>query len=403
MKLTQKVVDGIGLAEDRVLWDDEAPGLGCRVQSGKRTWIVRYRVGGVSRQKSMPGTLPLRQARVRAAEIRTGASGGMDIVAAGRAAAVAARRQADTARARSLAPLVDRYLADAAKRLRPGSLRMAKLYLRTHWRALHDRPADELGQREIVSVLEPYAGRATSAQMLRHLSACLSWGMERGLLERNAALGVKAPVQLVARERVLGDGEVRAVWAATEAAAPAGGDGAWRDFCSIVRLLLLLGQRRGEVGGMTRSEIDLQRGLWRLAGERTKNGKPHDVPLPRQAVSILQGHDAEGRTHLFGRRDRGFVAWDRCKAKLDTALRLTRWTLHDLRRTCVTGMSEAGIAPHVVEAVVNHVSGHKGGVAGIYNRAKHAPEKKAALQRWADHVEQVVAGDRVSNVVGFGR
>ena len=361
-----------------MLWDDEAPGLGCRVQSGRRTWVVRYRVGGVSRQKSLPGLLPLKQARVRAAEIRAGASGGADVVAAGRAAAVAARRRADTARARSLALLAERYLDDAAKRLRPESLRMARLYLRTHWRALHDRPADDLGRREIVAVLEPYAGRATSAQMLRHLSACLSWGMERGLLERNAALGVKPPVQLVARERVLTDGEVRAVWAATDATAAAGGDGAYREFCSIVRLLLLLGQRRGEVGGMTGSEVDLQRGLWRLAGERTKNGKPHDVPLPRQAVAILQGHDAEGRTHVFGRRGGGFVAWDRCKAKLDTALPLPRWTLHDLRRTCVTGMAEIGVAPHVIEAVVNHVSGHKGGVAGIYNRAKYASEKGGA-------------------------
>jgi len=280
---------------------------------------------------------------------------------------------------------------------------MAKLYLRTHWQALHDRPADELGRREIVSVLEPYAGWATSAQMLRHLSACLSWGMERGLLERNAALGIKPPVQLVARERVLTDSEIRAIWTATDATAAASGDVAYREFCSIVRLLLLLGQRRGEVGGMRRAELDLGRELWRLPGERTKNGLPHDVPLSRQVVQILAAHDVEGRTYVFGRRDGGFVAWDRCKAKLGMTLRLPRWTLHDLRRTCVTGMAEIGIAPHVIEAVVNHVSGHKGGVAGIYNRAKYAPEKRAALQRWADHVEQVVAGDRVSNVVEFGR
>src|SRR5215203_6660620 len=118
---------------------------------------------------------------------------------------------------------------------------------------------------------------------------------------------------------------------------------------------------------------------------------------------ILQGHDAEGRTYVFGHRDRGFVAWDRCKAKLDIALQLPRWTLHDLRRTCVTGMAEIGIAPHVIEAVVNHVSGHKGGVAGIYNRATYAAEKRAALERWADHLERVVTGEAAANVVAFGR
>ena len=73
MKLTQKAVDAIGLDADRVVWDDETPGLGVRVQSGRRSWIIRYRVGGVQRQKSLPGALPLKQARTQAAEIRTGA------------------------------------------------------------------------------------------------------------------------------------------------------------------------------------------------------------------------------------------------------------------------------------------------------------------------------------------
>ena len=233
MKLTQKVVDGIGLDTDRVVWDDEAPGLGLRVQSGKKSWIVRYRVAGAQRQKSLPANLALKQARGRAAEIRTGAAGGVDIVEIGRAAAVDARRRAEDAKQKSLGTIVDAYLADAPRRLRPESMRLAKLYLRNHWRSLHHRPADELTRREIVVVLEEYAGRRTAIQLLRFLSMALGWGVERGLLERNATLGIKAPAVAVARERVLSEDELRTIMAALDGPCP---EGAARVFRVIVRL-----------------------------------------------------------------------------------------------------------------------------------------------------------------------
>jgi integrase len=195
-----------------------------------------------------------------------------------------------------------------------------------------------------------------------------------------------------------------------------------------VRLLVLLGQRRDEVGGMGRAELAPDLTLWRLPGERTKNGRPHDVPLPAQAAAILSGRPPRaGRDLVFGAREGSFSGWSQAKKRLDADVarwraqeRLGRpltdgelpapgdalpaWTLHDLRRTAVTGMAELGVAPHVVEAVVNHVSGHKGGVAGVYNWASYAAEKRAALQRWADHVEQIVAGEQAGgNMVAIGR
>ena len=179
MKLTQKVVDGIGLDTDRVVWDDDMPGLGLRVQAGKKSWIVRYRVAGVQRQKSLDGHLKLARARENAGLIRAAAVQGVDRIAEGRAKAEAGRRQAETARARSLGAIVEKYLADAERRLRPASYKVAKLYLEgpKYWRQLHDRPADELGRREILAVLQPWAGRITARQMLAHLSGCLSWGV----------------------------------------------------------------------------------------------------------------------------------------------------------------------------------------------------------------------------------
>jgi integrase len=129
-------------------------------------------------------------------------------------------------------------------------------------------------------------------------------------------------------------------------------------------------------------------------------------------VAILAARPRRpGRDLIFGDRQGPFSGWSQAKRRLDANIirqaeaPLQPWTLHDLRRTAVTGMVELGIAPHVVEAVVNHVSGHKGGVAGIYNRASYAGEKRAALDRWVQHVERVVSTScsrPVSNVVALG-
>ena len=160
--------------------------------------------------------------------------------------------------------------------------------------------------------------------------------------------------------------------------------------------------------------------MWSLPADRTKNALPHDVPLSHQAVAILCAvAHREKRTLLFGRGEGPFSGWSKPRERLNGRIArkraatrlgrplgkdekpepedaLTRWTLHDLRRTVVTGMNEMGIQPHVVEAVVNHVSGRaKAGVAGVYNRATYANEKRMALQAWADHLDEVLGlGER---------
>ena len=123
------------------------------------------------------------------------------------------------------------------------------------------------------------------------------------------------------------------------------------------------------------------------------------MPLPTQAMALLPPRVKGVEGWVFG--PLGYVTWTRFKPRLDATLGLPHWTVHDLRRTVVTGMAEIGIAPHIIEAIVNHVSGHKGGVAGVYNRAKYSQEKRAALQRWADHVERIVTGTQSATVVEF--
>jgi integrase len=155
-----------------------------------------------------------------------------------------------------------------------------------------------------------------------------------------------------------------------------------------VRLLALLGQRREEVGGMRWSELSPDLSPWSIPGERTKNKRPHQVPLPRQAIAILEALPRrEGRNHVFGAGNGGFSGWSRCKARLGARCGVTGWRLHHLRHAFVTHCAELGLGmPHVIESAVNHQSGHKGGIAGRYNKALYAEEKARLLQRWADHL-----------------
>jgi integrase len=177
------------------------------------------------------------------------------------------------------------------------------------------------------------------------------------------------------------------------------------DYGNIVRLLMLTGQRREEVGGMLWSELDLSGARWRIAPSRTKNGLEHEVPLSDAAVEILKSRTRrDNRDLVFGTGEGPFQGWSNAKAGLDErileAIRkdlgpkatLKPWRLHDIRRTVATRMADLGVLPHVIEAVLNHISGHKAGVAGVYNRAAYADEKRAALMLWANHVLSLLNG-----------
>jgi integrase len=206
------------------------------------------------------------------------------------------------------------------------------------------------------------------------LSAMFNWAIGEGYdLAANPVTGTNRPQGAKGRDRVLTADELRAVYRAC-------GDD---DFGRVVRLLILTGQRRKEVGEMTEEEIVGD--VWTIPAERAKNHNANDVPLTLLALNVIGKRKPSGRLWRVG-------SWSRAKAALDAKLTgIAPWTLHDLRRTFATGCADLGVLPHVVEAAINHVSGHKAGVAGIYNRARYAPEVKAALTLWADHVQALVA------------
>jgi integrase len=252
-------------------------------------------------------------------------------------------------------------------------------HLLTDWAPLHSRPAAGLTRKEIAArLLELRAkGNVTANRARASLRTCYRWGIRQGLVEANPVDGTEQTRE-PRRERFLSLEELRAIWQAA-------GDG---DHGDIVRLLILTGQRREEVGGMLWREVDLAAGLWHLPPARTKNGQAHWVPLPAQAVAILEARrGASARDNVFGNGGGAFSGWSRAKRRLDGRCGVAGWRLHDLRRSFVTHLAETGIAfPHVIEALVNHQSGHKASVAGIYNRAEYRAGRRAAVQRWADFV-----------------
>lgn len=369
---------------DRIIFDDGLPGFGLRIRDGgKRTWIVQYRVGAKQRRVTL-GTVET----LNADEARKRARSALSKVHLGHDPQLE-KGEARTQSVITLAAIAERYLEERAEiRLKPKTLAEVTRSLRDHWKPLHRLPLAKVARVNVAGELGRIAkehGPIAANRSRAYLSTLYAWAIGEGLADANPVIGTNKSGEEVSRDRVLDDRELRLVWSCT-------GKG---DYGMIVRLLILLGQRREEVAAMRWSELDLAKRLWRLGGERTKNALPHDVPLPDTAIELLTAHGRwAGRDLVFGEGAGPFQGWSNAKSALDKRLQVpgmaAPWRLHDLRRTAATGMANLGVQPHVVEAVLNHVSGHKAGVAGVYNRSSYAAEKRDALALWARHVTALV-------------
>jgi integrase len=396
MKMTAQSADGLQLASgeaDRIWFDDAIPGFGLRVRdTGSRSWVFQYKIAGNTRRLviGQASAIKFRRAREIASEYHAQVKLGRDPAAEKR---IQVQRASHT-----LGALATRYLDQQRGELRPGSYREVARHLEKHAAPLHPLPVDALDQRTIaerLSAIEKNSGAVTANRVRASMSAMFTWGMREGLALANPVANTNKRDE-TPRERVLTDVELRAVWQAL-------GD---IQYGVIVKLLMLTGQRVNEVAGLRWSEIDFDRGTISLPGARTKNGRPHEIPMSATARSLLSAQPrTEGRELIFGKGDgpfsglsRGKKALDGCIAELNGGRALAGWVLHDLRRSVATGMAEIGVQPHVIEAVLNHVSGHKGGIAGIYNRAQYSAEKAQALARWNEHVLSIIE-DRAAVLV----
>jgi integrase len=236
-------------------------------------------------------------------------------------------------------------------------------------------------------------GSTVAAHARAKLSAFYTWSLAMGIADSNPVVGTVQPEASRSRERVLSDRELTAIWRGC-------GDD---PYGRVVRLLMLTGCRRQEVGDIAWDELDLPHGIWTIPGERTKNHKSHMLALPALALSMIEATPRMAeRAHLFGTRVGGFCRWSQGKVELDVRCGVEGWTLHDLRRTVATRLADLGVQPHVVEQLLNHHSGHRSGIAGVYNRSAYEREARAALALWADHISALVEG-RKRKVVSLRR
>ena len=376
------------------IWDAKVSGFGVRVSpSGSKSFVLVYRHKGRPRRMTL-GKYPLMGlavARELALTALRDAKAGVDPQTEKVVAKTGTRFD------KTVDLFIATYCAsnnrDSTRREKE---RLLKARFVSQWGA---RDLREITKADVLAILDaaiadalPSAANHALAE-IRHF---FNWCLDRGLIETNPCSRIKRPARATTRERVLADDEIAHVWQAAEKVG--------YPFGSIVRLLLLTGQRRGEVTKMQWADIDIKNRVWVIPGGSTKNGVAHVVPLTPAAVAIIKAVPHIDREFVFparGSEGNTFSGFSKNKRWLDRAMiaamsigqeepaELEPWTLHDLRRTASTGMAGLGVAPHVIERLLNHVSGVLGGVAGVYNRFKYAEEVRAALELWTAHVLQV--------------
>jgi integrase len=401
MRLTAATIRALTLPAgvlDKVFFDDDLPGFGLRVRaSGVKTWMVQYAIAGKTRRISLgaPAVLEPGKARESAKNLLAQVRLGRDPASE----KTAARAKA----AETFGALLPRFLERQRARQKPRSFAETDRHLTVHAKPLHGHPIEAIDRRTVATRLAEIAkasGPAAANRVRTSLSAFFSWAAREGYVEANPVSYTNRAVENGARGHAPTVDDFAAIWREL-------GDG---QYGTILKLLLLTVARRDEIGSLRWSEVDLDAATITLPRERTKNKREHVIPLSGPARAILAAQprrtapDGSPRDLVFGRGSRGFSDWSGSKADLDariTAARkgrpLAHWTPHDFRRAASTTMHEQlGVPPHVVEVILGHVGGHKGGVAGVYNQALYLDERRRALERWAEHIAALTSGRRKS-------
>jgi len=398
MQLTAKAVAALQMPAsktDHIEWDDALPGFGYRLRAGAggkvlRSWIAQYRRAGGTRRITLgpAGVLSAEQARLAAKKVLAAAALGQDPQADR-----IDRRDKDQ---HSFRTVVAEHLKAKKPDVRARThVELTRYLTGTYFKPVHGMPVDTITRKDIAARLVAItreSGSITAARARAAVNGFFVWATQMGYIEANPVVGTIQPQDSKGRSRVLVEDkdkgrpdELGPIWRAC-------GDD---DYGRIVRLLILTGCRRQEVGSMQWSELDADAGTWTLPAERAKNKREHTLPLPPMAWNIIEAvpHMAH-RDYLFGIRGDGFRAWADGKAELDKRLgdAVAPFVLHDIRRSVATGMADLGVQPHIIETILNHHGGHRRGVAGIYNRSTYEREKKAALVMWADYVRALAEG-----------
>jgi integrase len=395
---------------ERVFCDTAIKGFGLRIKaSGERAWIFQYKlVTGQPRRITLGSTQELTAKQARdgwkgedgewrdgAAKLKADVRQGIDV------ATIRKDRRASVAR--TFRTVLDEYLAAKETKLRPRSFVEIKRHLEDDWSGLHTLQMDDIKKGRVGDELDKIlknSGAISANRARASLNAFFAWAIIKDKAQANPVIKTEKQHEPL-RKRVLSDQELAAVWLASDPASQYG---------RIIRLLMLTGCRRDEIGALRWSEIDLKAKTIALPGERTTNKAAHVVPLCVTAMEILKSVERiEDRDHVFGIGEGGYSGWSKSKDKLDAAVKLKpEWTVHDIRRTVRTGLGGLGIAPWVAEAVLNHlppklvrtyaVTGHET-ETNLDKRLE--AEKRTALEAWANHIAVAIAQAKGENVVAL--
>ncbi|WP_298193037.1 site-specific integrase [Novosphingobium sp.] len=394
-KITKRSVDALRAAGlTGFLWDDDLKGFGVRVMStGFASYVLQYRMGG-RESKSRRYTIGQHGSPWTPVTARTEAERLMLLVAQGIDPVAADQQRRREAVDLAFSNYADRFSASCKGK---GWTTLVTRSLRLHVTpVLRDKPLPKITRADIVSIFDamPVDQAANQRNVFAVIRRLFKWAVSRGDMERSPMEGMETPPPVKARDRWLSDDELRRVWIQAPKT--------HRCFGPIVRLLIVTGQRREEVSSLRWEELNRDERMWRLPGDRAKNGEPNSVPLNDLALAEL---DIQAGGRKWPRKGRvfatstgaGFTGYAKGKAKLDRLVSedgadpLPAWRLHDLRRTLATGFQRLGVRFEVTEAVLNHVGGSRSGVAGIYQRHDWKKEKQEALRDWNDHITGLLA------------
>ena len=362
------------------IWDARLTGFGLRISpSGTKAFQVIYRIGSRSRRHTLGRypTLSLSDARKLAHAALRDVGHGTDPAAT----KLDLRRDPHSFET-FVATFIETYARQKNKSWRETD-RLLKREFVAIW---GKRDIRQITKADVLAVLDRIMKRDAPIAANRSLAAIkklFNWAIERGELTISPCAGLKAPGKISSRDRVLEDAELGAIWAASNQAP--------FPFGVFVRMLVLTGQRRGEVAGMRWPDVDLNSAAWSLPAAQTKAKRAHVVPLSPSALALLHSIPRTSSEYVFPARGKSvaMTGFNKRKKQIDSLSGVTAWTLHDIRRTVASGLARLKTPPHVVERILNHTTGTLGGVAGVYNRFAYLDAMREALGTWAKHVEKV--------------
>ncbi len=378
----------------RELPDGALPGFYLVVQpSGAKSWAVRYRVEGKPKKFTL-GPYP----RLSLGDARERARAALRLASEGRdpgALKLSTQQEIDAAIKLRFGAVVAEFIERYAKPRNRTWPETERLLTKADLAAWQDRDLRTITRSDILAVLDRMVERGAPIQANRLVAALrrfFGWAVERGLLDSSPMASLKPPSAEAARDRVLSDDELRAVWQAAEEIG--------HPFGQAVQLMILTGQRRSEVLEAEWQEFDLERGLWTIPRKRTKNGTGHVIPLAPAVVELIRRFPRVGPTPKLLFTTNGATpfsgvskAMERLSAlagrHMNEKGELMPWRLHDLRRTFATGCARLGVPLHVVEKSLNHTSGTFGGIVAVYQRHDFLQERWQAMQVWSDHLAQL--------------